>query len=221
MKFKILIPVIFLCGLVWITSCSPDEYEVDLSYGITHGIAMHNSDEHAGTFNFYQMIHYAMIDSGVSFNRTMDAILETSVPGGAGDGKYTVFVIDNDKVGDLSLAYFGNSIIQSGVNTIDSQFKTFKLLQFYFVVGEYKLKDLPAKLKMDNGYEINISGTTLTGFDGNQVHIVSGDNVARNGVFHVVDGPLHPTSPANFVDYNSSYFYSYAPYGDKTEYNPY
>ena len=84
MKYKILIPVIIFCGLVWMTSCSPDEYEVDLSYGITHGIAMHNSDEHAGTFNFYQMIHYAMIDSGVSYNRTMDAILEASVPGGAG-----------------------------------------------------------------------------------------------------------------------------------------
>jgi hypothetical protein len=205
-----------VCGFFWIIGCTPEEYDVDLSYGLTHAIVMKDSAAHTGTFEFYKMMNLAMIDSGVSYDRTMDAILEATVPGGGGNGKYTIFVINNDEVKSLSLAYFGNSDIFIGVNTVVKKKMAFKLLQFYYVVGEYELESLPPKLKMDNGYEISISGSTLTGFDGNSVHIVSGNNKARNGVFHVIDGPLHPTKATNFVNYRKSYFYSYATFANKT-----
>lgn len=210
-----------LCCFGWITSCTPEEYEVDLSYGLTHAIAMYDGNENTGTFQFYKLLNRSMIDKGVSYDRTMDAILEATVPGSDGGEKYTVFVLQNDDVKDMSLTYFGKSAIELGTTTVATRNKAFKLLQFYYVVGEYRVENLPSKLKMDNGYEISISGNKLTGFSGTQVQIVSGNNEARNGVFHVIDGPLHPVTTSSFVDYNTSYFYSYATYEDKKEYNPY
>lgn len=188
--------------------CSPEKYDVDLSYGLTHGIAKYNGDEQSGTFNFYRFIHFAMIDSGVSYDRPMDMILNATVPGDSRERKYTVFVLQNDDVDQTVNNYFGKPSIQSSFSSPERK-QLFKLLQFYYTIGEYKLENMPARMVMDNGFEVTVSGNELTGFDGNKVKIISADNVARNGVFHVIDAPLHPADPASLPDYKKSYFYDY------------
>ena len=183
---------------------------------------MIDGDADNGTYEFFEFIFAAQVDKGVCKDRYMSNLMTYPPPGLGTSGKWTVFVLVNSEVKNMSSAYFGNSSIKSGANTTEEYYQTFKLLQYYYVVGEYKLADLPSQLVMDNGETISRSGNTLTGVDGNTVNIVMSDIEARNGIIHVIDGPLHPTNPNDYVYKSESYLYTYgSENGDKEGDNPY
>ena len=215
-----------MCSCFIMAYCTPDraEYPEEGDWrqaGLVQEIVMHDGDPVNGTFEFYEFILAAIIDKGVCLNRALGPIMNIPPPGLGMEGKWTVFVLNNSSVKALSTNYFGNSSIRSGANNTTKRLQCFKLMQYYFVVGEYKSNNLPSKLVMENGYEVTISGNTLIGADGNVVNFISKDNVVRNGVFHVIDGPLHPTLPANYVYLDKSYFYTYGNPQDKEGWNPY
>jgi uncharacterized surface protein with fasciclin (FAS1) repeats len=224
---KVLLFLISICSFFLLTSCEPDAYEYPpegewFEPGLAHKIAMHDGDKNNGTYEFFEFAFAAQIDKGVAFDRRMSQLLTYPPPGFGMDGKWTVFVLNNSNVNAMSSKYYKTSPIQKAASTTERRRQIFKLFQYYFVVGEYKASDLPASLKMDNGFVVNISGTTMTGADGNTVNIVSTDNVTRNGIFHVIDGPLHPTDPKNYVYIDESYFYTFGSDNpDKREWNPY
>lgn len=224
MKIKTFL--IMMCSCFIMVTCTPDraeypEYGDWFQAGMVQEIIMHDGDANNGTYEFFEFIVASIIDKGVCFDRPLGPIMNVPPPGLGMEGKWTVFVLNNSSVKSLSTAYFGGSSIRSAANNTVKKYQCFKLIQYYFVVGEYMSADLPAKLTMDNGFEVTISGNTLTGADGNTVNIISKDNVVRNGVYHVIDGPLHPTLPANYVYRDASYFYTYGNPQDKTEVNPY
>jgi len=224
MKIKIFL--IFLCSSLLMLTCTPDrseypEYGDWFDAGMVQEIIMQDGDADKGTYEFYEFIVASLIDKGVCFDRPLGPIMNVPPPGLGMEGKWTVFVLNNSNVKSMASAYFGNSSIRSGANNATKKYKCFKLIQYYFVVGEYTSDNFPAKLTMDNGVEITVSGNTLIGADGNTVNFLSKDNVVRNGVFHVIDGPLHPIDPANYVYKDVSYFYTYGNPQDKEGYNPY
>ena len=216
---------ICMCSFFLITNCTPDkpEYPDDwFEPALPHKIATHSGDENNGTYQFFEFIHAAMVDSGVCVDRYMSFLMTYPPPGFGMAGKWTIFVLNNSNVRSMSAAYFaGQSNIRTAASTTVRRRQIFKLLQFYYIIGEVKSADFGTKLTMDNGFEVTVSGNTLIGSNGNTVNIISKDNEARNGVFHVIDGPLHPTSPANYVYKNVSYFYTYGNPQNKEGWNPY
>jgi hypothetical protein len=191
--------------------------------GLAQSISMYDGDEVDGTYQFYKFIYASQVDTGVCYDRYMSTLM-TLDPPGQPNGKWTVFVLQSDKVNDIASSAYFNEDDFDDVQKSDDEFRnlSFKLLQYYFVVGEYSLADLSGSLTMDNGVALSISGNTITGVDGNTVNIVSGDHQARNGVFHIIDGPLHPVDPADYQYIYKSYLYDYGSSNpDKTEVNPY
>ena len=203
---------IFCCILLIANSCTPDRAEYPdegdwLIPALPHAITMSSGDAVDGTYNFFEFIYSSEVDKGVCYDRFMTTLLTYNVPGLA-DKKWTIFVLNNEGVKNLSLDYFGNSDILSGANSTAEYYQSFKLLQYYIMVGEYRTEDFGSKLVMDNGVEITVSGNTLIGAEGNTVNIISANNEARNGIFHVIDGPLHPFK-ANYQYIDKSYLYDY------------
>lgn len=223
---KIRFSIIMVVTSLLIGSCQPDraEYPTEGDWfepGIVQSIVMNNGDATNGTIEFYEFIVASIIDKGVCFDRPLGPLMNVPPPGLGMEGKWTVFVLNNSGVKAMSTAYFGGNSIRSAANNTTKKYQCFKLMQYYFVVGEFNSTNFPTKLVMDNGYELTISGNTLIGADGNVVNFISKDNVTRNGVFHVIDGPLHPTKPANYVYKDKSYFYTYGDPQNKEKYNPY
>lgn len=224
MKIRFFIIILVTSSIM--VSCLPDRAEYPeegdwFEAGLVQKIVMHDGDANNGTFEFYEFIVASIIDKGVCFDRPIGPIMNVPPPGLGMSGKWTVFVLNNSNVKALSTAYFGASSIRSAANNSVKKYQCFKLMQYYFVVGEFNSTNFPAKLVMDNGYEVTISGNTLKGADGNTVNFISKDNVTRNGVYHVIDGPLHPTKPANYLYIDKSYFYTYGNPANKEKWNPY
>jgi hypothetical protein len=226
MKNKFHFNYLFAC--IFVISCIPEKPEYPelgdwFEPALPHKIAMHDGDANNGTFEFFEFIHASMVDKGVSYDRFMSFLMTYPPPGLGMEGKWTIFVLNNSNVRDMSAAYFnGQRNIRTAASTTVRRRQIFKLIQFYYIVGEVRSKDFPAKLVMDNGFEVTVSGNTLIGSDGNTVNFLAKDIEARNGIFHVIDGPLHPTNPANFVYRDASYFYTYgANNPDKEGWNPY
>jgi uncharacterized surface protein with fasciclin (FAS1) repeats len=191
--------------------------------GLAQSISMYDGDEVTGTYEFYKFIYASQVDTGVCFDRYMSTLM-TFDPPGMPNGKWTAFVLVSDKVNDIASSdYFGEDDFED-IEDSDTENRklAFKLLQYYIVVGEHRLADLSSSITMDNGVELSVSGNTITGVDGNTVNIISGDHEARNGVFHIIDGPLHPTDVADYQYIYKSYLYDYAGgWVDKEEVNPY
>lgn len=218
---------VLCCGLILATSCTPDreEYPEEGDWrlpGLAQEISMYDGDETTGTYEFFKFIYTSQVDSGVCIDRYMSTLM-TLEPPGQPEGKWTAFVLPSAQVNDIAMMYFGKVNFE-GVRTTDdvNRYQAFKLLQFYFVVGEHKLADLSGSITMDNGVALSVSPTSITGVDGNSVNILSGDHMARNGIFHIIDGPLHPDT-ANFQYIPTSYLYEYGSENDsdKERYNPY
>ncbi len=214
-------------GILLASSCTPDrmEYPAEGDWripGLAQVISMHDGNETTGTYEFFQWIYTAQVDSGVAVDRYMSSLM-TLDPPGQPNGKWTAFVLPSAQVNEVASMYFERPNF-TGVRatTSESRNKAFKVLQYYFVVGEYKLADLSGTITMDNGVQMEVSPNSITGAEGNTVNITSGDHLARNGIFHIIDGPLHITDTANYVYIPTSYLYEYGSENpDKEGWNPY
>lgn len=220
--------IVLGCSIILATSCSPDrmDYPAEGDWvipGLPQVISMYNGDPVTGTYEFFKFIYACQVDSGVCVDRYMSDLM-TFDPPGQPNGKWTAFVLPSAQVNDIASMYFPPSANFDAVQktSVDNRKLAFKLLQYYFVLGEYKLSDLSGSITMDNGVQLAVSPTSITGAEGNTVNIISGDHVARNGIFHIIDGPLHITDTANFVYIPSSYLYEYGSDNpDKEGWNPY